>query len=278
MKKLFTANCIFILVLLGMQAIAGSVDTIEMKSQYLKKGIKFVVIQPSNQGQQNNTQVRYPVVYLLNGYDGNYAQWTKTAPQLAKTADDLKLIFVYPDGGKSSWYFDSPIDSSMQYESYIIKELVPYVDANFPTKANPKSRAITGLSMGGHGGLYLAIRHSDVFGAAGSTSGGFDFRPFPKSWNLPNILGEYETNQTRWYEYTVMRQVELLTNNQLAIIFDCGVDDIFINVNRALHEKLLQLKIDHDYIERSGGHNHAYWRNSIDFQMLFFHQFFQKNK
>jgi len=277
MKKMFTANCIFILVLLGMQAIAGNVDTIQIQSNYLKKATKFVVIQPSNQGQQNNTQARYPVVYLLNGYDGNYAQWTKTAPQLAKTADDLKMIFVYPDGGKSSWYFDSPIDSSMQYESYIIKELVPYVDANFPTKANPKSRAITGLSMGGHGGLYLAIRHSDVFGAAGSTSGGFDFRPFPKSWNLPNILGEYETNQTRWYNYTVMRQVELLTNNQLAIIFDCGVDDIFINVNRALHEKLLQLKIDHDYIERSGGHNHAYWRSSIDFQMLFFHQFFQKN-
>ena len=278
MKKLFTANCIFILVLLGMQAIAGNVDTIQIQSNYLKKATKFVVIQPSNQGQQNNTQARYPVVYLLNGYDGNYAQWTKTAPQLAKTADDLKMIFVYPDGGKSSWYFDSPLDSNMQYESYIIKELVPYVDANFPTKANPKSRAITGLSMGGHGGLYLAIRHSDVFGAAGSTSGGFDFRPFPKSWNLPNILGEYETNQTRWYEYTVMRQVELLTNNQLAIIFDCGVDDIFINMNRALHEKLLQLKIDHDYIERSGGHNHAYWRSSIDFQMLFFHQFFQKNK
>ena len=276
MKKLFTAICIFILVLLRMQAIAGNVDTIQIQSNYLKKATKFVVIQPSNQGQQNNTQARYPVVYLLNGYDGNYAQWTKTAPQLAKTADDLKMIFVYPDGGKSSWYFDSPLDSNMQYESYIIKELVPYVDANFPTKANPKSRAITGLSMGGHGALYLAIRHSDIFGAAGSTSGGFDFRPFPKSWNLQNILGEYETNQARWYDYTVMRQVELLTNKQLAIIFDCGVDDTFINVNRALHEKLLQLKIDHDYIERSGGHNHDYWRSSIDFQMLFFHQFFQK--
>jgi S-formylglutathione hydrolase FrmB len=276
MKKMFTA----FIILIGMQAFAGTVDTIEMKSAYLKKAIKFVVIQPSiqnNQSNQLNSQERYPVVYLLNGYDGNYAQWTKTAPQLAKTADDLKMIFVYPDGGKSSWYFDSPIDSSMQYESYIIKELVPYVDANFPTKANPKSRAITGLSMGGHGGLYLAIRHSDIFGAAGSTSGGFDFRPFPKSWNLPNILGEYETNQARWYDYTVMRQVEFLTNKQLAIIFDCGVDDIFIKVNRALHEKLLQLKIDHDYIERSGGHNHAYWRSSIDFQMLYFHQFFQKN-
>jgi len=265
---------------MGIHAIAGSVDTIEMQSNYLKKAIKFVVVQPSHQSKQRNQldpQERYPVVYLLNGYDGNYAQWTKTAPQLAKTADDLKMIFVYPDGGKSSWYFDSPIDSTSQYESYIIKELVPYVDANFPTKANPKSRAITGLSMGGHGGLYLAIRHLDIFGAAGSTSGGFDLRPFPKSWNLQNILGEYETNQARWYNYTVMRQVELLTNKQLAIIFDCGVDDIFINVNRALHEKLLQLKIDHDYIERSGAHNHAYWRSSIDFQMLYFHQFFQKN-
>jgi len=274
MKKMFTAISIFI----GMQAIAGRVDTIEMKSAYLKKAIKFVVIQPSlqsNQLSEINLQERYPVVYLLNGYDGNYAQWSRTAPQLANTADELKMIFVYPDGGKSSWYFDSPIDGNSQYESYITKELVPYVDANFPTKANPKSRAITGLSMGGHGALYLAIRHNDVFGAAGSTSGGFDFRPFPKSWNLQNILGPYEENKERWYEHTVLRQVELLNNKQLAIIFDCGVDDIFIKVNRALHEKLLQLKIDHDYIERSGEHNHAYWRSSIDFQMLFFKKFFQ---
>jgi len=268
MKKLFTTICIFIC----MQAIAGTVDTIEMKSTYLKKAIKFVIVQPS----QLNPQAHYPVVYLLNGYDGNYAQWSKTAPQLAKTADDLKIIFVYPDGGKSSWYFDSPIDSTIRYESYIIKELVPYVDANFPTIASPKSRAITGLSMGGHGALYLAIRHSDLFGAAGSTSGGFDFRPFPKSWEIRNVLGAFETNQERWYDYTVMRQVELLSNKQLAIIFDCGVNDIFIAVNRALHEKLLQLKIDHDYIERAGEHNHAYWQSSIDFQMLFFKKFFEK--
>jgi S-formylglutathione hydrolase FrmB len=278
MKKLFTANCIFILVLLGMQAFAGNVDTIQIQSNYLKKATKFVVIQPSNQGQQKNTQARYPVVYLLNGYGGDYGQWPITTPQLKKTADDLKIIFVCPDGGIGSWYFDSPIDSSIRYESYITKELVHYVDANFPTKADPKSRAITGLSMGGHGALYLAIRHSDLFGAAGSTSGGVDFRPFPNRWDIKKALGEYEQNKERWYEYTVMRQVELLKNKQLAIIIDCGIDDFFMPMNRALHEKLLQLKIDHDYIERPGEHNHIYWGSSIDFQILFFHQFFQKNK
>ena len=280
MKKLFTANCIFILVLLGMQAFAGNVDTIQIQSNYLKKATKFVVIQPSNQGQQRNqlnTQVRYPVVYLLNGYGGDYGQWPITTPQLKKTADDLKIIFVCPDGGIGSWYFDSPIDSSIRYESYITKELVPYVDANFPTKTDPKSRAITGLSMGGHGALYLAIRHSDLFGAAGSTSGGVDFRPFPNRWDIKKALGEYEQNKERWYEYTVMRQVEMLKNNQLAMIIDCGIDDFFMPMNRALHEKLLQLKIDHDYIERPGEHNHIYWGSSIDFQILFFHHFFSKN-
>ena len=265
-------------ILFGLHAIAGSVDTIEMKSLYLKKATKFVVVQPSNQIQQNKNQERYPVVYLLNGYDGNYAQWSKTAPQLAKTADDLKMIFVYADGGKSSWYFDSPLDSTSQYESYITKELVPYVDANFSTKASSNSRAITGLSMGGHGAMFLATRHSNLFGAAGSTSGGVDFRPFPDNWDIKNALGNFENNKERWYDYTVMRQVEMIANNQLAIIIDCGVDDFFLNVNRALHEKLLQLKINHDYIERPGGHAYTYWSGNIDYQILFFKKFFQKNK
>jgi S-formylglutathione hydrolase FrmB len=274
MKKMITA----LFILFGLHAIAGNVDTIEIKSGYLKKATKFVVIQPTNQNLQNNTQARYPVVYLLNGYGGDYGQWPITTPQLTKTADDLKIIFVCPDGGIGSWYFDSPIDSSIRYESYITKELVPYVDAHFSTKANSKSRAITGLSMGGHGALYLAIRHSDIFGAAGSTSGGVDFRAFPNRWDIKKALGEYESNKERWYEYTVMRQVELLKNNQLALIIDCGIDDFFMPVNRALHEKLLQLKIDHDYIERPGEHNHIYWGSSIDYQILFFHHFFQKNK
>lgn len=272
MKKMITVLCLFI----GIHAIAGKVDTILIQSNYLKKATKFVIIQPTNQNQQNNSQEHYPVVYLLNGYGGDYGQWPITTPQLTKTADDLKIIFVCPDGGIGSWYFDSPIDSSIRYESYITKELVPYIDANFSTKASPNSRAITGLSMGGHGALYLAIRHSDIFGAAGSTSGGVDFRAFPKRWDIKKALGEYESNKERWYEYTVMRQVELLKNNQLALIIDCGIDDFFMPVNRALHEKLLQLKIEHDYIERPGEHNHIYWGSSIDYQILYFKKFFQK--
>ena len=268
MKKILLS----LFVIVSLSAQAGTVDTLEIQSQYLKKGTKFVVIKPTNSNKDEN----YPVVFLLHGYGGNYAQWSRISPQLAKTADDLKLIFVCPDGGKGSWYFDSPIDSTIRYESYITKELIPYIDANFKTKAEPKYRAGTGLSMGGHGALYLAIRHKELFGAAGSTSGGVDFRPFPNNWDIKVALGPFENNQERWYDNTVVKQVESLTNNQLAIIIDCGVDDFFLTVNRALHEKLLQLKINHDYIERPGGHSSTYWSGNIDYQILYFKKFFEK--
>jgi len=43
--------------------------------------------------------------------------------------------------------------------------------------------------MGGHGGLFLGIRHSDLFGNAGSVCGGVDIRPFPNSWDIKKSLG-----------------------------------------------------------------------------------------
>jgi enterochelin esterase-like enzyme len=71
-----------------------------------------------------------------------------------------------------------------------------------------------------------------------------------------------------------MQTVDSLKNGQLKLIFDCGTSDFFLTVNRRLHEKLLDKKIDHDYTERPGGHNSAYWRNSIDYQLLFFWKYF----
>jgi S-formylglutathione hydrolase FrmB len=266
-KKLFW----FLFLLISIHAMAGTVDTIAIQSVFLKKTSKVVVIQPSHAAKKGAS---YPVVYLLHGYSDNYAQWIHTAPQLAQTADALKIIFVCPDGGYGSWYFDSPIDSSIRYESYITKELVPYVDAHYATKAQPNYRAITGLSMGGHGALYLAIKHSEIFGAAGSTSGAVDFTPFPDNWDLKKSLGNFDEYKESWINHTVLHLVDNLQNNQLALIIDCGMDDFFMPVNNALHEKLLKLKINHDFIVRPGEHNHDYWRSSIDYQILFFSKYF----
>jgi S-formylglutathione hydrolase FrmB len=255
-------------------AKSGTIDTVTIQSNTLKKETKVLVISPTNSA---NKKESYPVVYLLHGYGGDYKQWNNVAPQLQYQADLHKIIFVCPDGGKGSWYFDSPIDSAIRYESYITKELVPYIDLHFSTQAKASSRAITGLSMGGHGAMYLAIRHGDLFGAAGSSSGGVDFTPFPKKWDISKALGDYLLNKERWQQNTVLYQVNTLKNDQLAIIIDCGVDDFFIDVNRSLHQRLLELKINHEYTERPGGHTATYWKENIDFQILFFKKFFSKS-
>jgi S-formylglutathione hydrolase FrmB len=255
------------LITLSSALYAAEADTVSVFSSAMKKEVKTVVIKPAN---YKKSKTKFPVLYLLHGYGGDYSQWVKIAPQLKEHADRYQLLIVCPDGGKGSWYIDSPADSTFRYDTFISRELVKYIDTHFKTNPNRQQRGITGLSMGGHGGLYLAINHRDIFGVAGSTSGGVDIRPFPNNWDLKKRLGDTSCCKMNWEKYTVINQVEKLNNGDLKLVIDCGLQDFFLEVNRNLHKKLIDLKIEHDYIERPGAHNNQYWKNSIDYQVLFF--------
>jgi len=168
----------------------------------------------------------------------------------------------------------------MKYETYVASELINAIDSQYKTIASPKGRAITGLSMGGHGAFYLAIKHQDVWGAAGSQSGGVDIRPFPNSWDMAERLGSYSEHPENWEENTVINMLHLLSGREtkLKMIFECGTSDFFYDGNKRLHQKMLEMNIPHDYTERPGAHNWVYWRNSIKYQMVFFKDFFAANE
>ena len=117
-------------------------------------------------------------------------------------------------------------------------------------------------------------RNKDVLGAGGSTSGGVDIRPFPNNWEMSAQLGEQKDNPQLWEDYTVTNQLDKLNPGELALIIDCGTDDFFYDVNLNLHNKLLNKKVDHDFISRPGKHNGEYWKNSIEYQILFFDKYF----
>ena len=250
---------------------AARVDTVMVKSPSMKKDVKVVFVVPD---KALNKQA-CPVVYLLHGHGGNAKTWVELKPELPQIADEKGIIFVCPDG-KASWYWDSPKDSTYRYETFVSSELVKYTDEHYTTIPDRKARAISGLSMGGHGALWNAIRHKEVYGAAGSTSGGVDIRPFPENWGMSKQLGEYADNQEVWDSHTVVNQLDKLANGDLALIIDCGEADFFLEVNKDLHKRLLDKKIDHDFITRPGGHSGTYWNNSIDYQILFFDKFFKK--
>ncbi len=252
---------------------AQTVDTLTVFSQSMKKDIKNVVILPDSYNTQTKT---YPVLYLLHGAYGDFTNWIKKVPEIKNYANQYQMIIVCPDGDPFSWYFDSPVDPSFKYETYITQELIQSIDQKFHTIPSRKGRAITGLSMGGHGAFYLTFKHPDLFGAAGSMSGGVNFLKFTNNWNLSKRLGKYEEHPENWKNNTVINMTGLIKNKDVQLIFDCGVDDFFYEINKELHQKLLDQKTPHDYSERPGKHNWKYWRNSIKYHMVFFNSFFQQ--
>jgi S-formylglutathione hydrolase FrmB len=276
MKSMKRKQILFSVFLLftAISVQAARVDTVMVKSSSMNKEVKVVYVLPDK--ALGSHAKACPVIYLLHGYSGNACSWIELKPELPEIADAKGIIFVCPDA-KNSWYWDSPKDPSYRYETFTSTELVKYTDAHYATVPDRKARAITGLSMGGHGALWIAFRHKDTFGAAGSTSGGVDIRPFPMNWEMNKQLGEFAANKGLWDSHTVINQIDKVNHGDFALIIDCGESDFFLEVNKELHKRLLARNIDHDFITRPGVHNGAYWNNSIDYQILFFSKFFKKS-
>lgn len=272
MTKIKITFTLLILHFLFINIVTAQVDTLIVFSKSMNKNITNIVITPENYVSKND---KLPVLYLLHGAGGNFRDWVSNVKSIKKYATDFNIIVVCPDGGNTSWYFDSPIDKTMKYETYISKELIESVDKNYKTITNKNGRAITGLSMGGHGALYLAFKHQEVWGTAGSMSGGVDIRPFPNNWDIKKRLGTYPENKENWEKNTVINLVYLL-DGDLKIIIDCGYEDFFFEENKRLHEKLLERNIAHDYIVRPGKHNWDYWANAIKYQFIFFDSNFKR--
>ncbi len=250
----------------------ATVDTVSIYSNAMHKNIKAVVIKPDSYQKEKD----FAVVYLLHGAYGNYENWIKKVPAIQAYADQFKILIVCPDGASTSWYFDSPVDTTFKYETHVALEVPEYIDANYKTKKDRKYRAIAGLSMGGHGALFIAFRHSEIFGACGSMSGALNVESITKGYDVDKKLGTYTANNAFYKDFSVLNIIEKKPKDSLAIIIDCGIQDFVYAMSKATHEKMTKLKIAHDYIERPGKHDWYYWANAVGYQLMFFKNYFDK--
>lgn len=270
MKKLFLFCCISIAV--SASAFA-SIDTVFIFSNAMHRNVKAVVITPSNYKEKDK---RFPVIYLLHGAYGNATNWANKVPSLQRQVNEGQFIIVCPDGSSNSWYFDSPVDSTYRFETHVGIEVPKYIDSHYKTIADRKHRAITGLSMGGHGALFLAFRHSETFGACGSMSGALDVSLIKKGYDMDKRLGDTLTNLKYYQDWSVLKVIEKYPKDSLAITMDCGLQDFIYGMSKATHDKMVQLNIPHDYTERPGKHDWNYWTNAVGYQLLFFRDYFAK--
>ena len=126
-------------------------------------------------GYQSSTK-RYATLYLLHGFTANSSVWINGQYQgmkLQTLMDDFiasgkvrEMIVVAANGAnayKGSFYTNSAVTGN--WEDFIVRDLVNYVDTNYRTIPNAESRGIAGHSMGGYGSLMLGMKHPEIFSA-----------------------------------------------------------------------------------------------------------------
>lgn len=157
---------------------------------------KFNIYLPPGYGTSNQ---RYPVVYVLHWWTGNY----NTALSAAIKLDNLiakgkvkPMILVFPDASNKfggSLYRSSPTIGD--YETYIAKELVQQIDASYRTLPKSESRGVMGCSMGGWGAFHLALKYPDIFSVAAPISfGTFDYE-HDSNWETGKQSFTFEPKQ-----------------------------------------------------------------------------------
>lgn len=114
---------------------------------------------------------RYPVVYFLHGYSVGVEAYVKLL-NLPEMADNViavgarEMILVLPDANtvyNGSMYSNSPTTGN--WEGFLSRDLVAYIDSHYRTVADRNSRGLSGHSMGGYGTVRVGMKHPEVFSA-----------------------------------------------------------------------------------------------------------------
>lgn len=181
----------------------GTTTTISLFSPSNNRNVSFVVYTPP--GYVGGSQ-SYPVVYNLHGIGGApVGRANQVVPSLdaAIIAGQVSpKIYVFPDGQTDSFYGNA-FDGHKQVYSNIIGEVVPYIDANYRTKAGRNYRAIEGFSMGGFGASLYAAKHPELFSAVVEYGGALSTWQNLFNFNNAVAMEMYNGVEANWLPYSL---------------------------------------------------------------------------
>jgi putative tributyrin esterase len=258
---------------------SGGCITADFHAAHLEgKDMKFNVILPADYA--SDAERRFPVLYLLHGFSGNYADWCKYS-RVADYAKAYEEIIIMPEGD-NSWYVNSYSDPKARWEDYIVDDLISHVDSRYRTIASRRGRAIAGLSMGGYGALFLGLKHHDTFAAVASLSGVAGAANLDR-WDM-QTQNQINSSHSQFFEdirrtqvadfgpennparrgedpFLLIRALTPATCPQLYLAIGWG--DSLLAENREFVALLSQLKMPYRYAEVPGQHEWKVWDEQI---------------
>jgi putative tributyrin esterase len=247
--------------------ISPAVQEETFHSKALDRNMHYIVVLPADYDQ---SQQRYPVLYLLHGWAGDYTNWVKLT-KLVEYSRRYPMIVVTPDA-QNSWYVNSATIPADRFEDYIINDLIHEVDTRWRTITAPDRRAIAGLSMGGYGSVLFGLKHPGSFAVIGSVSGAFD-GPAGIEQGMPSLrestdrafgaIGTAARTDNNIYSllYSVLAKADHVRIPYLFL--ECGSQDSLLPSNRKFVEELSSKNVLYEYHEYPGGHSWEFWENSL---------------
>jgi len=291
MKKIFVLT-VLLLCFSSSYAQQGTIkESLKVKSKLMGKEIKYSIYLPADYEKTNRS---YPVLYLLHGYSDDETGWTQfgqaqeIADKTINNGDTPAMIIVMPDA-EVTWYMNT-FDDKGRYEDFFTDEFIPYIDANYRTRAKKEFRAVAGLSMGGFGTLLYATKHPELFAAASALSAAVRtdeemMAMADERWEnrYATIYGPSLKGKARltdfYYKNSILKLVETISPEKLKTVryyIDCGDDDALVTGNMVLHADLMKKGIPHEFRVRDGAHTWTYWRTALPEVLKFTGQSFRR--
>ncbi len=261
-------------------------------SRILKQDVRFSVCLPEN---YFNTKQSFPVTYLLHGLGDDETSWLEYG-QISQYADEatrgkeiVPMIFVMPQGFRT--YYVNDFKGTFLYQDMFVKELVPYIDSLFRTKADRQHRALMGYSMGGFGALTLHLKYPDLFGATVPLSISIrtdqqymaeDSSEWNGQWGrlfgAPGLAGADRI--TEYYKlnspFHMLQQMSADEKKKLNIYIDNGdKEQTLCRSNEELHILMRDMNIPHQFRVRDGGHSFQYWCSALPNALRFISDAFE---
>jgi enterochelin esterase-like enzyme len=228
----------------------GKIDTITYDSKTVGNKRKALIYMPPGYSKEK----KYPVLYLLHGIGGDEKEWLNGGqPQVI--LDNLyagnkiePMIVVLPNGramkddrATGNIMASDKVEAFAAFEKDLLKDLIPYIEKNYPVIKDPDHRAIAGLSMGGGQSLNFGLGNLDKF----AWIGGFSSAPNTK---LPAELVP-DPEETK-------KKLKLLW-------ISCGDKDGLITYSKRTHDYLNSKNLPHIYYVDHGYHDFIVWKNSL---------------
>jgi enterochelin esterase-like enzyme len=236
----------------------GEIYTIEYPSTTLGNTRKARVYTPPGYCDEQE----YSVLYLLHGIGGDENEWyTHGKPQIILDnlyADHMlkPMIVVLPNGramlndrAEGDIFAPDKQQAFETFESDLLHDLIPYIEANYPVLTDRMYRALAGLSMGGGQTLNIGLNNLDWFAWIGA------FSPAPNTKLLELLVPEPQ------------KTAELLS----LLWLSCGDLDSLKYVSDRTHAYLSQYSVPHIWVEENGDHDWPVWKNGLyQFSKLIF--------